>query len=76
MSFLLQGSMTEAMHRVLLLMLVGVATCAATSVTSTNSDNDHGVSRPVQSVEDYPVGDPRRCLEVARRNGYKIRVTT
>ena len=72
MRFHLLGSLISVMQRVFLLLLVCAVTCAITSATS---DSDY-MLRPLQSIEDYPVGDPRRCLEVARRNRFKMAVIT
>ncbi|PVD24928.1 hypothetical protein C0Q70_15422 [Pomacea canaliculata] len=50
---------------VLAFVVVGLVNCAISSP-------DNNVESMVGSVTDYPVGDPRRCFEMARKNGYKM----
>ncbi|KAK7496165.1 hypothetical protein BaRGS_00012575 [Batillaria attramentaria] len=45
-----------------------LGSAAVVTATPTSNSNDNTVGSP----EDYPPGDPRRCLEVARKNGYKV----
>lgn len=54
---------------VLAFVVVGFVNCAISSP-------DNNVESMVGSVTDYPVGDPRRCFEMARKNGYKMAVST
>lgn len=49
------------------LLTVSVLLLSATATTTTTND-DIGLT----SARDYPEGDPRRCLEVAKKNGYNV----
>lgn len=56
------------------LMLVICTSLPASSPISVKDNMADSPSVSLGAETDYVVGDPRRCIEVARRNGYHIEV--